>query len=232
MLERFRHKAEFRIVKNLLLYSKNHAQLGLRAHFAQCAEELQIEHNLSLVPAGQIAQEFIDDNQIAFVRVHLGKGHHHIFDETLVVFDIRKIWNVERNSPFVEIVFDEAKEDFAQAHRHAADFHAQDFEFPGDAFCFLSKRLVLQFLEIARICGNGGEDAHQMRFTCAIIADDEHAMIVHDMIHLQLLDDRSFKVLGHLVAHDIRLDVLFRFSRIICGRQLDDVLNGMETDEL
>ena len=187
---------------------------------------------MPLVSAGQIAQEFIDNDQIAFFRIHLGKGHHHIFDETLVVFDVRKIRDVKRNAPLVEIVFDEAKEDFAQAHRHAADFYAQDFKFPGDAFCFLGKRLILQFFEVARIRGNGGKDAHQMRFTSAVVADDQHAMIVHDMIHLQLLEDRRLEVLGHLVAHDIGLDVFLCFPCVICGRQLDDVLDGVETDKL
>ena len=114
MFQCVRHKAESRIIKNLLLHTKNHAQFTLGAHLAKCAEKFKVKDDLPLVTGSQIAQELIHNNQISLVRILCRESHHHITNQLFIIADRIKIRHFKINSSCRKIVFNEAKQNFTQ----------------------------------------------------------------------------------------------------------------------
>ena len=162
MFQCIRHKAESRIIKNLLLYTKNYAQFALGAHLAKCAEKFKVENNLPLVTGSQIAQELIHNNQISLVRILCREGHHHITNQLFIIADCIKIRHFKINSSCCKIVFNEAKQNFTQRHCYAADFNAKYFKLACDALHLFCKVFILKILKVIRILGNRRNHAHQV----------------------------------------------------------------------
>ena len=182
--QRLGDEAEARVVEDLLLNAEDDAHAALRAHFAECAEELQVEHDLPLVARAQIREELVHNNEIATVAVLGGERLHDVADELLVVHHRREVRHLEVDATTVEVVLNVAAENVAQRHGHAADLHAQHFELARDGLYRLCEALVLQVRKVRIVVRHGGDDRHQVRLTGSVVAHHEDALVVDDLIHL------------------------------------------------
>ena len=72
-------------------------------------EEVQVKNDFTFVTGSQIGKELVNHDQISLVRIFLGEGHHHIFNELLVVLDCIEVRHIEGNASFIEVFLNEAE---------------------------------------------------------------------------------------------------------------------------
>ena len=71
-----------------------------------------------------------------------------------------------------------------------------------------------------------------MRFTGAVVADQQDAFVVDDVFQLQLGENLCADELGHVVAHDIALNKFLRLLPVVCAAQNDDGFNGVKLNQV
>jgi hypothetical protein len=71
-----------------------------------------------------------------------------------------------------------------------------------------------------------------VRFTGAVVADDQDALVVDGHVERELRDHHLGETLRHLVGDDIGRDELLSLVRAIGVEQLDDRLDRLELDEI
>ena len=120
----------------------------------------------------------------------------------------------------------------AKAHRGGANFDAQHFELARDDSGFLTETLILGQCQHVLVGGNGRDDAHQVRFTGAVVAHQQDAFVVDDVFQLQLGENLCADELGHVVAHDIALNKFLRLLPVVCAAQNDDGFNGVKLNQV
>ena len=120
----------------------------------------------------------------------------------------------------------------AEAHRSGADFDAQHLELACDDGSFLTETLILGQFQHVLVRSNGRDNAHQVRFTCAIVADQQDTLVVDDVFQLQLGENLCADELGHVVAHDIALYEFLRLFPVVRAAQNDDGFNGVKLNQV
>jgi hypothetical protein len=71
-----------------------------------------------------------------------------------------------------------------------------------------------------------------VRFTGAVVADDQDAFVVDGHVERELRDHHLGEAVRHLVGEDVGRDELLSLVRAIGVEQLDDRLDRLELDEI
>ena len=231
MHQGIRDETKTRIVKHLLLNTKDDTKIGLRTHFAKRAEELQIQNNSAFIARCQIRKKLVYNNQISLVRIFLIERHHHILDEFLIIFNGIKIGNIVINSTSIKVFLNKSKKDLTKRHGNAADLNTQNFKLTGYRFHALGKLFILEILQVVCIFSNSGDDRHQVGFTCTIVTNNKDTLVINNLVHLQLVYNGSLETICHRVGHNISLHIFSRLISIISRGKLDDIFYRVKTNQ-
>ena len=71
-----------------------------------------------------------------------------------------------------------------------------------------------------------------MRFTGAVVADQQNALVIHDVIQLQLGENFRTDQLCHVLTHDVTGNELLRLFLVVRTAQHDDGFNGIELNQI
>ena len=107
-----------------------------------------------------------------------------------------------------------------------------DLELAGDALGCLGHLGVAEHGLVCGVFRDQREHRHQVRFAGAVVANDEHALVVDGDVERELRDHHLGEALRHLVGDDIGRDELLSLVRAIGVEQLDDRLDRLELDEI
>ena len=126
----------------------------------------------------QVLQELIDNQQHTLVREFLRERGHHLLEGVLVV----KLLIGGRECVIDAELFEEALklqgDDLAQRHLQATHLDAQYLEAPGDRGNRFGDFRVADHRCVGRILGHQRQHRHQVRLTGAVVADDQHALVI------------------------------------------------------
>ncbi|MEI2688594.1 MAG: hypothetical protein V9H69_02355 [Anaerolineae bacterium] len=122
--------------------------------------------------------------------------------------------------------------DVAQALLHAADLAAQDLEAAGHRAGRHAHGRVTHGWRQVGVLGQRRHHRHQVRLAGAVVADDQHPLVVHRPVDLQLLEHQVDQLIGHAVRDDVGLHELGRLLPGVSLAQLDDALDRVELDQV
>lgn len=71
-----------------------------------------------------------------------------------------------------------------------------------------------------------------MRFTCAVISDDQKPLIFHGLVKLKLRNGDIYQLLGHFLGDNVRLYKLPGGSRLVGFPELNNGFNGIKLNQL
>jgi len=142
------------------------------------------------------------------VRVLLTELSHHAGQIILVAVHLI-VGGEAEGQPFTgHEIFEPSADDVAEAFLGGGDFEPHDLEPAGNGLCRLCHVLVLDDLRHVRMFGQPGDERQQVALTCAVIADDENALVVGGRVELQVRDHEVAQLLGHALRDHKRLDEL------------------------
>ena len=107
-----------------------------------------------------------------------------------------------------------------------------DLELAGDGLGRLGHLGVAEHGQVGGVFRDQREHRHQVRFTGAVVADDQDALVVDGHVERELRDHHLGEALRHLVGDDVGRDELLPLVRTIGVEQLDDRLDRLELDEI
>ena len=213
------------------MHAADHAEPGLGTHLGHGLKESQIQDDLPLVAGSQIGQELVDDDEISLLGVFLLELCHGLLDNPGVIADAVQVWNFIVDASGRKVIFDLAHDDFPQWHGQAVHFQAQNFKLAGDDLHIRGKLFVLEIIKVFRIGADRSNHGHKVRFTGTEVADHHDGFVIDDILHLQLVNHRSFHGFRHGIRHDIRADRITGSLLLDCLKKLNGRFNGFETDQ-
>ena len=170
------------------------------------------------------------------------EGRHHIPESILVVCDFVPGREGIADTPLGQLVFENTANDITKGHC-GAEFGADHFELSRNP---IQSNITLRFALLVhlqcsrlnqgicqvRMLGQAGYDGHQVALTCSVIADHQKPTIVCGLIELHMREDNPNQPLGHLLRDDVRGNQMLGFRQLIGIPQLDDILNGVELNQI
>ena len=220
------------IVKDGHLHASHEAKAQILANLSHLSQQAQVQDEC-LIPAGtQIVQQFVHHNQQPMVGIVLVERGHHLFKSTFVVGDAANIGKGKQNAKPFKMLFQFHHQDLSQRHGGGTDFDAYHLETPSDTSSRRRDNRMGDDVSEFRVFCQAGEYGHEVRFTGAIVADDQQPHSVGRFIKLQLGDDVSCQSVGHLIGNDVGLDKLTGDGRLIGMVQVDDCFDGVKLDQI
>ena len=188
---------ELRVVEQALLQARNEAEADQLADFAHLPQEAEVEDQIVLLAGPEIVEQFVHDQEQPVVGVLLVELRHHVRQVVLVAVHL-VVGGKAEGQPFARHeVFEPAADDVAQTLFRGGDFQANDLELPGDRLRRLRHVLVLDDLRHVGMFGQPGNEREQMALACAVVADDQNALVVGGRLELQIGDHQIAQLLGH-----------------------------------
>ena len=225
------HVLEAGAVEDRLLHAGDETEAQVLRDLAHLAQEVQVEDQLLVLPALEIVEQLVDDEQQPLVGVPFVERRHHVLEGALVVRDgvagREAVVDVPARQRLLELRADER----AEVHGRGAELGARDLEPARDALRRAGDPGVGRTDEIGPL-GDGRQHGHQVGLAGAVVADDQEALVVGGLVDLDLRDHDIREPLRHLGAHDVGGHELARLGLAIGVPKLHHGLDRLELDQV
>ena len=212
----------FGLSKRLSCKTGDEAEADQLADLADLPQEAEVEDEVVLLARSQVIEQLVHDEKQAVIGVLLAELRHHGGQVVLVAVHLVVGWEAEGDSLIAEEVLDPAADDVPQALLGRGDLEADHLELPGDRLRPVRHSLVLDDFHHVGLLGDARDQREQVALACAVVADDEDALVVGRFQKLKIREDKIGQLLGHPVRDDERLNeltgILGRFRLL----ELDD----------
>ena len=170
----------------------------------------------------KVLQELINNEQQSLIRVTLIEGCHHLLEGVLVVELL--VGSRERiaDTDLFEETLKLQGDDLAQRHLQPAHLDAQHLEATSDRGNRLGDFGVADHRCVGGVFSHQRQHRHQVRFTGAVVADDQHALVIDRVVETELRNHEFGDPLGHVVGDDVGRDELLGLVRAPGIEQLND----------
>ncbi|MNL09362.1 hypothetical protein D3C87_1301210 [compost metagenome] len=226
------HMLEATTVEDGFLHTGYEAEFQVFGDFTDLAQDGQIEHQFVVAARLQVFEEFVHHEQQPLVREFLAERGHHLLEGILVVQFLIRRWEGEIHTELLEEAFELLGDDLAQRHFQPADFDAQHLELPSDGGDRIHDLGVADHRRVGCVLGHQRQHRHQVRLTGAVVADDEHALVIDRFVEAELGHHQLGDALGHVVGDDEGGDELLGFVRAVGIEQLDDGFDLLELNQV
>lgn len=190
--------------------------------FANLTQDGQVLHQLVVATGLQVFQELVDNQQHTLVREFLRERGHHLLEGVLVI----ELLVGGREGVVDADLFEETLklqgDDLAQRHLQPAHLDAQHLEAASNRGNRLGDLGVADHRRVGRILGHQRQHRHQVRLTGAVVADDQHALVIDRVVETELRNHELGDPLGHVVGDDVCRDELLGLVRAPGIEQLND----------
>jgi len=213
---------EAHAVEDGFLHTGHEAELQVLGDFADLTQDGQVLHQFVIATGLQVFQELVDNQQHTLVREFLRERGHHLLEGVLVV----ELFVGGREGVVDADLFQEALklqgDDLAQRHLQPAHLDAQHLEAASDRGNRLGHLGVADHRCVGRILSHQRQHRHQVRLTGAVVADDQHALVIDRVVETELRNHELGDPLGHVVGDDVGRDELLGLVRAPGIEQLND----------
>ncbi len=176
-----------------------------------------------MVTAGlQVLQELIDNEQHALVRKFLAERGHHLLEGLLVVELLVGGREGVVDADLFEETLELQRDDLAQRHLQPAHLDAQHLEAASDRSNRLGDFGVADHRCVGGVFSHQRQHRHQVRLAGAVVADDQHALVIDRVVETELGNHEFGDPLGHIVGDDVGRDELLGLVRAPGIEQLND----------
>ncbi len=220
--------------KNRFLHSGYKAKTQVFANLAYLTKKVEIQNDcLTFFGASpQEVQKLIHNKEQAVIRVNLKKCLHHVFKGSHVIRNPISSGELVVNIYGCKVFFQLLNQQVPQRHFRCTDYSTEYLEPSSDLSGSIADTSVVQPFQQGGICGNTGNHRHQMRFTGAVVTDDQQPLVIDRVVELHLRNDKLREPLGHFLGNDIGVHECVCGARFVRVTQLNDRLNRVELDKV
>ena len=225
--ERQRGSAEDRF-----LHAGHETEAQVAAHFAHFAHEVQVVHQLLVLPRPQVVQQLVHHQQEAVVGEDAVERRHHLLEAVLVAAHFvggrEGVADAHGGRPFLQLV----RHDVPQGHLRRPNLHPDHLEAARHGPGCLGQLRMREALGQLHVLGDPGQHRHQVGLARAVVAHYQKAPVVGGSVVLKLRNHHRGQLLCHLVGHDVGLDQPPSLVLLRRVAKLHHGLDGVELDQV
>ena len=163
---------------------------------------------------------------------HFAELGHHIFKGPFMACDGSGFGELIVHPKLIKTFFQLGHQNVTQRHSSGTNFSTNYLESTGNLRCRIADTRVVQFFQQRGVCGKTGDHRHQMRLTCAVVTNNQQALVIDRHIELQLRNDKMDEPFSHFLRNNIGAHECMCGTRFVRVTQLNNRLDRIELDKV